>query len=247
MPLTLQSMATMYTTPVRTPAVLAPALTSSLPKKGAAMTLTAMWFPWKQGQAMSIVAMGSNLASMLFVPLLTVMTAAMGIAKHLPNLRHSGRGRAGPAPAAEHPRRTGPLPRQRLTEAECKANYAAVPPEIDAGSGWTTGKLLKTKEVWLCVFATGFLMLAQMGIMSQLVARNMEVGMDRAMATGVMSALAVVGVGGARQANEEEGNVPGPLHMLPDFRNVLERVLKQTLARRRQGQLVCPSGGGGAL
>ena len=42
-------------------------------------TLVAMWFPKKQGQAMSVVAMGSNFGTMLFVPLLTVMVGAMGI------------------------------------------------------------------------------------------------------------------------------------------------------------------------
>lgn len=30
--------------------------------------------------------------------------------------------------------------------------------------GWTTSKLLRTKETWLCALSTGFLMLAQMGI-----------------------------------------------------------------------------------
>ena len=69
--------------------------------------------------------------------------------------------------------------------------------QVEGDGGWTTGKLLRTKEVWLCVFATGLLMLVQMGIMTQLVARNMEVGMNQAMATGVMSAIAVIGVIGS--------------------------------------------------
>lgn len=158
-------------------------------------TLAAMWFPRKQGQAMSIVAMGSNLGSMLFVPLLTVMTAAMGIAN---TSRVCGTvaiavGVLGFVLLRNTPTERGLYP-DNVTEAEFKASYAATPPEIDSGTGWTTGKLLRTKEVWLCVFATGFLMLAQMGIMSQLVVRNMEVGMDQALAVGVMSALAVVGV-----------------------------------------------------
>ncbi|NCB63414.1 MAG: MFS transporter, partial [Clostridia bacterium] len=84
-----------------------------------------------------------------------------------------------------------------VEEAEFRANYCAAPPEMDTSSGWTTGKLLRTKEVWLCVFSTGLLMLAQMGIMSQLVTRNMELGMSQALATGVMSAIAVVGIVGS--------------------------------------------------
>ena len=43
-------------------------------------TLVAMWFPRKQGQAMSVVAMGSNFGTMVFVPLLTVLEASIGIA-----------------------------------------------------------------------------------------------------------------------------------------------------------------------
>ncbi|WP_297720109.1 MFS transporter [Intestinimonas sp.] len=43
-------------------------------------TLVAMWFPKKQGQAMSVVAMGSNFGTMLFVPLLTVLNGSLGIA-----------------------------------------------------------------------------------------------------------------------------------------------------------------------
>ena len=119
-------------------------------------TLVAMWFPKKQGQAMSVVAMGSNFGTMLFVPLLTVMVGAMGIA---------------------------------TSSMICGLVAVAV--------GVIGAILLRTKEVWLCVFSTGLLMLVQMGIMTQLVARNMEVGMDLAMATGVMSAIAVIGIIGS--------------------------------------------------
>ncbi|WP_297720111.1 hypothetical protein [Intestinimonas sp.] len=67
---------------------------------------------------------------------------------------------------------------------------------MDTG-GWTTAKLLRTKETWLCILSTGLLMLVQMGIMTQLVGRNMEVGMELGMATGVMSAIAVIGIIGS--------------------------------------------------
>lgn len=63
--------------------------------------------------------------------------------------------------------------------------------------GWITGQLLRTKEVWLCVFATGFLMLVQMGIMTQLVDRNKEVGMDPILAVNVMTPIAVIGIVGS--------------------------------------------------
>ena len=160
-------------------------------------TLVAMWFPRKQGQAMSVVAMGSNFGTMVFVPLLTVLVGSLGIAVSsvICGVVAAVVGVIGAVMLRNTPQERGLYP-DNVTEAECKANYAAAAPEEDP-HGWTVGKLLCTKETWLCVLSTGFLMLVQMGIMTQLVARNMEVGMNQALATGVMSAIAVIGVIGS--------------------------------------------------
>lgn len=160
-------------------------------------TLVAMWFPKKQGQAMSVVAMGSNFGTMLFVPLLTVLVGSVGIAVSslICGTVAVVVGVIGAVLLRNTPKERGLYP-DNVTEAEFKANYSSAPPEMDK-AGWTTGKLLCTKETWLCVLSTGFLMLVQMGIMTQLVARNMEVGMNQALATGVMSAIAVIGVIGS--------------------------------------------------
>ena len=160
-------------------------------------TLVAMWFPRKQGQAMSVVAMGSNFGTMVFVPLLTVLVGSLGIAVSsvICGVVAAVVGVIGAVMLRNTPKERGLYP-DNVTEAEFKANYAAAAPEEDP-HGWTVGKLLCTKETWLCVLSTGFLMLVQMGIMTQLVARNMEVGMNQALATGVMSAIAVIGVIGS--------------------------------------------------
>ena len=160
-------------------------------------TLVAMWFPRKQGQAMSVVAMGSNFGTMVFVPLITVLEASVGIAVSsvICGTVAAVVGVIGAVLLRNTPTERGLYP-DNVTEAEFKANYAAAAPEEDP-HGWTVGKLLCTKETWLCVLSTGFLMLVQMGIMTQLVARNMEVGMNQALATGVMSAIAVIGVIGS--------------------------------------------------
>ena len=160
-------------------------------------TLVAMWFPKKQGQAMSVVAMGSNFGTMVFVPLLTVLVGSLGIAVSSVSCGVVAAvvGVIGAVMLRNTPQERGLYP-DNVTEAEFKANYAAAAPEEDP-HGWTVGKLLCTKETWLCVLSTGFLMLVQMGIMTQLVARNMEVGMNQALATGVMSAIAVIGVIGS--------------------------------------------------
>ena len=160
-------------------------------------TLVAMWFPRKQGQAMSVVAMGSNFGTMVFVPLLTVLEASIGIAASslICGAVAAVVGVIGAVLLRNTPKERGLYP-DNVTEAEFKANYSSAPPEMD-NAGWTVGKLLRTKETWLCVLSTGLLMLVQMGIMTQLVARNMEVGMNQALATGVMSAIAVIGVIGS--------------------------------------------------
>ena len=160
-------------------------------------TLVAMWFPRKQGQAMSVVAMGSNFGTMVFVPLLTVLVGSLGIAVSsvICGVVAAVVGVIGAVMLRNTPQERGLYP-DNVTEAEFKANYAAAAPEEDP-HGWTVGKLLCTKETWLCVLSTGFLMLVQMGIMTQLVALNMEVGMNQALATGVMSAIAVIGVIGS--------------------------------------------------
>ena len=160
-------------------------------------TLVAMWFPKKQGQAMSVVAMGSNFGTMVFVPLLTVLEGSIGIAKSsvICGAVAAVVGVIGAVLLRNTPTERGLFP-DNVTEAEFKANYSTKPPEV-SDAGWTTGKLLRTKETWLCVLSTGLLMLVQMGLMTQLVGRNQEVGMSLELATGVMSVIAVIGVIGS--------------------------------------------------
>ena len=160
-------------------------------------TLVAMWFPKKQGQAMSVVAMGSNFGTMLFVPLLTVLVGSVGIAVSslICGTVAVVVGVIGAVLLRNTPKERGLYP-DNVTEAEFKANYSSAPPEMD-NAGWTVGKLLRTKETWLCVLSTGLLMLVQMGLMTQLVSRNQEVGMSLELATGAMSAIAVIGIIGS--------------------------------------------------
>ena len=95
-------------------------------------TLVAMWFPKRQGQAMSIVAMGSNFGTMLFVPLLNVLAGSIGMpmgsvicggVAAVVGDRHGA--------SARYPQGQGLYP-DNVTEAEFKANYSSAPPS------WTT-------------------------------------------------------------------------------------------------------------
>lgn len=162
-------------------------------------TLVANWFPRKQGQAMSVVAMGSNLGTVIFVPfIISPLVASLGVATSsiICGLCAAIVGCIGMALLRNTPQERGQYP-DNVTEAEFKASYASAAPEEDP-HGWTVGKLLRTKETWLCVFSTGLLMLVQMGLMTQLVARNTEeIGMPMNVALGAMSAVGVIGIIGS--------------------------------------------------
>lgn len=191
-------------------------------------TLVAMWFPKKQRQAMSVVAMGSNFGTMLFVPLLNIFAGTIGIPMGavLCGGIAAAVGVLGMVLLRDTPIQRGLYP-DNVTEAEYKANYSTKPPEISEGC-WTTGQLLRTKVVWLCVFATGFLMLAQMGIMTQLVDRNIEVGIDPTLAVNVMTPIAVIGIVGSvifgrivfRLGIKKAGTLTGALYIIAMLLNV---------------------------
>jgi len=66
-----------------------------------------------------------------------------------------------------------------------------------ADGGWTTGALLKTKELWLAAITTGFFQICSVGVMSQLVLRNQELGFSQQAALNVMTVLALGGVVGS--------------------------------------------------
>ena len=76
--------------------------------------------------------------------------------------------------------------------AKPKAKYY-----IQEDGGWTTGKLLATKELWLAAITTGFFQICSVGVMSQLVIRNTQLGFSQQAAMNVMTILALGGVVGS--------------------------------------------------
>ena len=64
--------------------------------------------------------------------------------------------------------------------------------------GWTVSKLLKTKETWLVAIYTGLFQVCSVGVMQQLVTRNIrDFGMSQAGALTLMTIVALVGVFGS--------------------------------------------------
>ena len=57
--------------------------------------------------------------------------------------------------------------------------------------------MLSTKELWLAAISTGFYQICSVGVMSQLVLRNMELGFEMQEALNVMTILALGGVFGS--------------------------------------------------
>ena len=62
---------------------------------------------------------------------------------------------------------------------------------------WTVASLLKTKELWIAAITTGFFQICSVGVMSQLVVRNMSIGFSQTTAISIMTVVALIGVVGS--------------------------------------------------
>lgn len=162
-------------------------------------TLVANWFPKKKGVVMGYTTMGHNFASACYVQLVSILIGPTV-------LKNIG---AGVIPIGITAVVLGILGMVliRNTPAERGMNPDNVSDEIyaqeydtsnvDVDGGWTTEKLLKTKELWLAAVTTGMFQICSVGIMSQLVLRNMELGFSQQRALNVMTVLALGGVVGS--------------------------------------------------
>jgi sugar phosphate permease len=159
--------------------------------------LVAGWFPKKRGIVMGWTTMGLNCASAFFVPLIAFLvgtrgiefgTTAMGIVAVCAGV-------LGYFTIRNNPLERGVYP-DNVTKEEYENKYDVVD-AVDDKSVWTVGKLLKTKEMWLCALSTGVIQLITTGIVTQLVVRNVSLGMEQARAVGMMTIVAVVGLFGS--------------------------------------------------
>lgn len=162
-------------------------------------TLVANWFPKKKGLVMGFTTMGHNLASAFYVAILTGLialwgisggTVAIGIAAILLGL-------VGYAVIRNTPTERGMYP-DNVTKEVYEMEYHSGPDSFDRDGGWTTGSLLKTKELWLAAITTGFFQICSVGVMSQLVTRNIrDFGMSQPKALMIMTVIALIGVFGS--------------------------------------------------
>ncbi len=161
-------------------------------------TLVATWFPKKKGIVMGYTTMGHNLASAFYVPFITLLVNRLGvnIAVIFPALAVIVLAVLGFIFIRNKPEDKGMYP-DNVTEEEFKNNYVNAEEGENDDGGWTTKKLLANKSLWQCAVTTGFFQICSVGVMSQLVVRNMELGFTQVQATAIMTVLACVGVFGS--------------------------------------------------
>lgn len=159
-------------------------------------TLVAQWFPKKKGVVMGYTTMGHNLASAFYVPLITVLVDRLGIERGVmvPAVASITLGILGLIFIRNTPQEKGLNPDNVSDEVYRNEYHIA---DVEAEGGWTTSKLLKTKELWLAAITTGFFQICSVGVMSQLVVRNMSLGFSEVQAVSIMTLLACIGVAGS--------------------------------------------------
>ena len=174
--------------------------------------LVAAWFPKKKGVVMGYTTMGHNFASAFYVQLVAILIAPVSTqlsagGNDLANVGENFSAGIVPIGIAaivlgilgmifirNTPQERGINPdnvSDRVYETEYDTSEAS-----DNG-GWTTVKLLCTKELWLAAITTGFFQICSVGVMSQLVLRNVELGFSQQTAMNVMTVLALGGVVGS--------------------------------------------------
>lgn len=160
-------------------------------------TLVAKWFPKKKGIVMGYTTMGHNLASAFYVPIIAFLVNALGLQKGVmvPSLGVMLLGIIGLLMIKDTPQEKNLYP-DNVTKEEYEENYFVGDDEDHTG-GWTTQKLLAERELWLSAITTGVFQLVTVGVMTQLVVRNMQLGFTQVQAISIMTILATIGVFGS--------------------------------------------------
>lgn len=160
-------------------------------------TLVAKWFPKKKGIVMGYTTMGHNLASAFYVPMIAFLVNTLGLQKGVmvPSVLVMILGVIGLLMVKDTPEERGMLPdnvSKEVYEKEYDAHSSA-----DSDGGWTVKSLLAERELWLTAVTTGIFQLVSVGVMTQLVVRNMQLGFTQTQAISIMTFLAAIGVVGS--------------------------------------------------
>lgn len=159
--------------------------------------LVAQWFPKKKGLANGFTTMGHNSGSAFYVPLIAFLLGTFGYAKgmSIAAIGAIALGVIGLIFIRNTPQERNMYP-DNVTKEVYEREYFTASDEDNSG-GWTVGKLLKTKELWLCALIVGINQMVTTGVMSQLVVRNTGIGFTQEKAVALMTVCAIIGLVGS--------------------------------------------------
>lgn len=160
-------------------------------------SLVSKWFPKKKGLVMGYTTMGHNLASAFYVPFISILVISFGICKGviIPSVLCIILGVLGLLFIRNTPQERNMNP-DNVSDEKFAAEYVDTEDQNGDG-GWTVKKLLTNKSVWLVAITTGFFQICSVGVMSQMVSRNVELGFNQTTAVSIMTVLACIGVFGS--------------------------------------------------
>ena len=159
--------------------------------------LVANWFPKKRGIVMGWTTMGLNFSGTFFVPLIAFLVFSRGVefSTNVFGVACVLVGIVGFIAIRNTPFERGAIP-DNVSREEYDTKYD-VEDVTDDKSVWTVKQLLKTKEIWQCAVPTGIIQLTTVGIMTQLVVRNVSLGIEQNVAIAMMTAVAIIGLFGS--------------------------------------------------
>jgi OFA family oxalate/formate antiporter-like MFS transporter len=162
-------------------------------------TLVATWFPKKKGIVMGYTTMGHNFASAFYVVILTGLMAVTGGIQggSVPiGIAAIVLGIAGAFFIRNTPKERGLNP-DNVTDSVYAREYYTAKDENSDGD-WTVKGLLSKRETWLAAITTGAFQICSVGVMCQLVTRNIrDFGMVPGRALALMTVVALIGVVGS--------------------------------------------------
>lgn len=160
-------------------------------------TLTARWFPKTKGVVMGYTTMGLCFSSAFYVMLIAVLIGRLGIGGGVvfPGIAGMVLGVICLVLVRNDPRELGVNPDN--VSDEVYAKEYCTDEQVDRDGGWTTGKLLGTREMWMSALCSAIPTFCTVGVMSQLITRNMGLGMDIGTALGIMTALSLLSIPGS--------------------------------------------------
>lgn len=163
-------------------------------------TLVANWFPKRKGIVMGYTTMGHNFASAFYVAILTGLVASFGSIKGgcIPiGIAAIILGIIGGVFMRNTPQERGLNP-DNVSDEVYQREYYTASDDSKVDDGWTTKALLKTKELWFAAIVTGMFQICSVGVMQQLVTRNIrDFGMSQTGALTLMTIVALIGVVGS--------------------------------------------------